>query len=465
MTPFNRISGAVHASSATADHLTNQPTDIRYQIVRSLIPSDITASTDTSWYRNVSNLALAYDRDVISGLVADYPKLVIDQIVLEKEFVVTMMADILRDQAMSLPYTGGTTVLIAAARLGNRDLLTLLLDQWHPSNSVPGAGSAHGTNQLNVALSDSSNRTALHYAAQADYVEPIHALVAAAGPDQVTELIAAPDNCGWTALHYASACGNLDSMRALLDLNADPNALDTHGFSPLHIAESFNRSEAMKLLSRYSNMDIAHPAPGFSALHIASSEGNPDMTTLLLDLGHPVGTVDAESGRTALHYAANGNHASIIEALFNARSDVNAQDYWCRTPLHLAALGSANDAIEESDVEESDVEDAEAGEMRDVERNNNGAVEEDDNDVVEDNAIRLLVKLGADINAQDIDGRTPLHLAAMNDEPIATYNLIERGADLHVIDFSGRNPYWLAAQYERAELADLILSAAHNRRS
>lgn len=54
-------------------------------------------------------------------------------------------------------------------------------------------------------------------------------------------------------------------------------------------------------------------------------------------------------------------------------------------------------------------------------------------------AVRYLVEeLGADVNARDLDARTPLHNAASRGDNEVILYLIERGADVHAVTRLGQ---------------------------
>lgn len=80
--------------------------------------------------------------------------------------------------------------------------------------------------------------------------------------------------CGTTALHAASARGQTSTIAALLDRNAEINAVNAAGYTPLHLAAEYGRdSAAVALLNAGSDAQV-RTSFGDTAAKLASTMGH-----------------------------------------------------------------------------------------------------------------------------------------------------------------------------------------------
>ncbi|WP_265033965.1 ankyrin repeat domain-containing protein [Wolbachia endosymbiont (group A) of Sicus ferrugineus] len=68
------------------------------------------------------------------------------------------------------------------------------------------------------------------------------------------------------------------------------------------------------------------------------------------------------------------------------------------------------------------------------------------------------IQKGADVNAKDKDGNTPLHLAAMKGKIDVVKILLEYNADVNTKNNEGRTALYYAANNNHQELVELLLA-------
>jgi ankyrin repeat protein len=201
-------------------------------------------------------------------------------------------------------------------------------------------------------------------------------------------------------LHKAAEKGHLHLVRFLLDRGADVNATHQYNRSALYDAAFEGHVQVVRLLLERGAKINAKTEEGNTALHAGLE--NSDVVKILLEKG---ASVDARERmeRTPLHEAAVNGHLEAAKLLLEAGADPNAADKLSRTPLHETAGESFTDMLFGFFVDEP----------------KGGEEQEEDEDTIRRNAARVevakfLLAGGAEVNAINDDGMTPLSLAIEN---------------------------------------------------
>jgi ankyrin repeat protein len=135
------------------------------------------------------------------------------------------------------------------------------------------------------------------------------------------------DDGGPTPLFMACELGNVDVASILLDGGANPNLAGDDGETPLHVAAFESNLDCARLLiDRKANVR-AKTDEGKTVLMNAAQAGSVPIVDRLIEAGADAAVADA-MGRTALHWAACGEHddPSVFDRLVKAGADVNARN-------------------------------------------------------------------------------------------------------------------------------------------
>ncbi|XP_067423322.1 E3 ubiquitin-protein ligase MIB2 isoform X5 [Emydura macquarii macquarii] len=241
----------------------------------------------------------------------------------------------------------GRTALQVAAHLGQVEVVKILLQA-----------------NASIDLRDEEGDAALHYAAFGNQAEVARVLVSQGAN---TDLL---NNAKCTALYVAVNKGFTEIVRILCEHNCDVSLPDSFNDTPLHYAITADLKSIIEILTDVPNIDFTvQNRQGFNLLHHAALKGNKLAIKKILARARQLVDAKKEDGFTALHLAALNNHMEVAEILIKeGRCDVNLRNNRNQTPLHLAVTQGHMDLVQ------------------------------------------LLVREGSDVNAEDEDGDTAMHI-------------------------------------------------------
>jgi ankyrin repeat protein len=335
---------------------------------------------------------------------------------------------------------GGESVLMLAARSGNIEAVAALLTRGADPKLRERLGqtalmwaAAEGHTAVVRALIDAgadvdatldSGFKAFHFAVRGGHLDTVRAFLAAgADVNAMMQRRAGrgPRGPGAIPLMLAVQNGHYELAIALIDAGADPNDVRT-GFTPLHTVAMVRRPDSSDSsdpapptgLGRLSSADFVREIVKRGAkVNFRLPEGTPKQPNTWSSVG--------SEGATPFLIAADRVDLPLMRLLLELGADPLLPNFNNTTPLMAAAGVGTNEPQEEAGDESEAVQ-----------------------------AVKMLLELGADINAVDNNGDTAMHGAAYNITPMVVKLLAERGADPQIWknpNKAGGTPLFIAEGY------------------
>ena len=214
-------------------------------------------------------------------------------------------------------------------------------------------------------------------------------------------------------LLQAASDGDIDKLRKALESGANPNYIEKNGeqLSSLHIAAS-SLECVSSLIESGANSTVRSIVTRSEPIHLAANIiGNKDVVSKLVEAVPKSISSENAFGNTCLHLATRAGCSDIVELLLSKGADVNQKNHRGSSSLHIACfLASPTSNC-------------------------------DDGDQYLKTAAVLLNNDKIDVDAKDISGYTPLHIAAQRGCDDMVKLLIDNGASLTAktnIDSKGR---------------------------
>ncbi|KAJ8261164.1 hypothetical protein COCON_G00168870 [Conger conger] len=215
------------------------------------------------------------------------------------------------------------------------------------------------------------------------------------------------DACGRTSLSLATYLGWLEGCVCLLRNGAKQNIPDKNGRLPLHAATAETDLRLMAVLLQQSTLcEINHQDnEGMTALHWASFHNRPQHVQALLQKGADPTLVDKDF-KTALHWAVQSGSPFMCSLILDhhlGSSVINYDDENGKTCVHIAAAAGYSDIIYElARVPETNLQALDVDERTPL----HWAAAAGKADCVQ-----ALLQLGVETGPRDINENTPLTYA------------------------------------------------------
>ncbi|KAK7074366.1 hypothetical protein SK128_009451 [Halocaridina rubra] len=314
-------------------------------------------------------------------------------------------------------------------------------------------------------------KTPLHLAVHIGHVGILNILLKA-GAETSTK-----DGVGHTLLHIAVTAKKINVMQELLKFQKKRNKIlinfvnETNSIqrTPLHYAAHIGSIPMFKLLIDVDADIKAKSEDGCTPLHYAVLAGKNKVVQEIVNLGKKSNILDNICNvtnnfhKTPLHIAAHTGHVGILKILVESGANVLAKDENGCTPLHVAVADGKKRFVQEL-LQQVKRETSIQANLLNASNYNDGTLLHTAARTGHSGIMKLLVDAGADINAKNQDGNTPLHLSAWygNSHLNVIKLLLTAGASMEVTNLNGLTSPHIAAENSHSMTVKVFVEAGFN---